>query len=355
MDLISSRPSSRALPETTLAVKARIEQLRHSPAVATDAILVEGLDKAYPNGTHAVRGISFRVRRGEVFGILGPNGAGKSTTIGILGTIIRPTGGRALVDGLDVTRHSMEVRRKIGFAMQEAGVDGLATGREFLILQGRLYGVPRDKAAQRAEQLLKLFGLQEAADKRIKGYSGGMKRRIDLAAALIHLPKILFLDEPTEGLDPRSRQTMWRTLEQLKQKLGTTILLSTHYMEEADRLCDRIAIIDEGRIIVQDTPSRLKARVGGQSIALDYGPDAAKLDQAEDAVRKSALSTRIVRAGTRLHVYVANAAEAAPKILRALDTAKAPPLTLAMHQPTLEDVYLQFTGKRLQPNGEEKG
>lgn len=239
---------------------------------AAPAILVQDLAKTYANGTEAVKGVSFHVREGEIFGILGPNGAGKSTTIGILGTLVRPTSGRAFVKGIDVTKDPMAIRRIIGFAMQDAGVDDLATGTEFLTLQGRLYGIPLHVIRTRAQQLLQLFELTDAADRRIKTYSGGMKRRIDLASALIHFPRVLFLDEPTEGLDPRSRITMWNTLERLRRQLGTTVLLSTHYMEEADRLCDRIAIIDQGRIVVTGTADELKSGVGGQSVVLEYGP-----------------------------------------------------------------------------------
>ena len=242
-----------------------------APAIigGPDAIVVDGLAKRYPNGTDAVRDISFTVRTGEVYGILGPNGAGKSTTIGILGTLVRPTGGRATVAGFDVAAGARDVRRQIGFAMQEVGVDDLATGSEFLVLQGRLQGLSRREAARRAHLLLVLVDLEGAADQRIGEYSGGMKRRVDLASALIHLPPILFLDEPTEGLDPRARVAIWETLERLKDALRMTIMLSTHYMEEADRLCDRIGIIDRGLIVAEGTPAKLKASLGGQTLSTE--------------------------------------------------------------------------------------
>lgn len=223
------------------------------------AIVVEGLTKRYPDGTDAVRGISFRVRGGEIFGILGPNGAGKSTTLGMLGTLVRPTSGRATVAGHDIVREPREVRRRIGFALQEVGLDELATGRELLVLHGRLHGLSRRDAARRAALLVDTVGLGDAADRRMGGYSGGMKRRLDLAAALIHLPPVLFLDEPSEGLDPHGRTAIWETLEQLNVALGMTIVLTTHYMEEADRLCDRLAIVDRGRIVAEGTPAELKA------------------------------------------------------------------------------------------------
>jgi ABC-2 type transport system ATP-binding protein len=234
-------------------------------ATATDAIVVDGLAKRYPNGTDAVRGISFRVRTGEVYGMLGPNGAGKSTTIGMLGTLVRPTAGRATVAGFDVRAGAKDVRRNIGFAMQEAGVDELATGSEFLVLQGRLHGLTRLEARRRAGLLLDMVDLEDAANQRIGEYSGGMTRRIDLASALIHLPPVLFLDEPTEGLDPHARTAIWETLERLNAALEMTIVLSTHHMEEADRLCARIGIINRGLIVAEGTPSELKASIGGQS------------------------------------------------------------------------------------------
>jgi len=235
-----------------------------------DAIVVDGLAKRYPNGTEAVRGISFRVRTGEMFGILGPNGAGKSTTMGMLGTLVRPTSGRATVVGLDVAEHPRAVRRQIGFAMQDVGVDDLATGRELVVLHGRLHGLSRREAARRAELLLDLIGLGDAADRRMAEYSGGMQRRADLASALIHLPPVLFLDEPTEGLDPHGRSAIWATLEQLNEALGMTVVLTTHYMEEADRLCDRIAIVDHGRIVAQGTPAELKRAAGSMSLEEAY-------------------------------------------------------------------------------------
>ena len=255
--------------------EARLDELlgsvsRDRAAPAGDAIVVEHLSKSYPNGTDAVRGISFRVRTGEVFGILGPNGAGKSTTMGMLGTLVRPTGGRATIAGWEVVDHPGAVRRQIGFAMQEVGVDELATGRELLVLHGRLHGLPRREAARRAAVLLDLVGLSEAADRRMGEYSGGMQRRADLASALIHLPPVLFLDEPTEGLDPHGRSAIWEALERLNEQLDMTIVLTTHYMEEADRLCDRVAIVDRGRIVVVGTPAELKRAAGSMSLEDAY-------------------------------------------------------------------------------------
>ena len=228
----------------------------HTPAFG-DAIVLEELAKTYPDGTEAVRGISLRVPRGEAFGILGPNGAGKSTTIGMLGTLVRPTAGRAVVAGFDVVADPMEVRRRIGFAMQDVGIDNFATASELMVLQGRLQGLRKADAIRRAGLLLRVVGLDQVADKRVATLSGGTKRRVDLAASLMHLPPIVFLDEPTEGLDPRSRTAIWEALGQLRARLGVTLLLTTHHMDEAEALCARIGIIDRGTLVVAGTPESL--------------------------------------------------------------------------------------------------
>ena len=227
-----------------------------------DAIVLDNLAKTYPDGSEAVRGISLRVAAGESFGILGPNGAGKSTTIGMLGTLVKPTAGRAWVAGFDVVAEPVEVRRRIGFAMQQAGVDDFATPKELMILQGRLHGLRKHEAAARAGLLLGIMELAEEADRRLATLSGGTKRRVDLAASLIHLPPVLFLDEPTEGLDPHARSGVWDTLDRLRSRLGVTLVLSTHYMDEGERLCERIAIIDRGVVVAEGSPAALKATVG---------------------------------------------------------------------------------------------
>jgi ABC-2 type transport system ATP-binding protein len=239
------------------------------------AVVADGLVKTYEGraGTvEAVRGVDLRVERGEIFGFLGPNGAGKSTTVRMLTTLLTITAGAAHVAGLDVAREPDAVRRRIGVALQEAGLDPRQTGRELLELQGRLFDLsPRD-AATRAEELLELVELTDAADRRIKSYSGGMKRRLDLASALVHLPDVLFLDEPTTGLDPASRVTVWGEVRRINER-GTTVFLTTQYLEEADQLCDRLAIIDDGRIVREGTPAQLKAelreRTGLREATLD--------------------------------------------------------------------------------------
>jgi len=247
---------------------ARMQRLATARPLG-DAIVLEGLAKTYPDGTEAVRGISLRVAAGESFGILGPNGAGKSTTIGMLSTLVKPTAGRATVAGFDVVAEPTEVRRRIGFAMQQAGVDDFATPKELMILQGRLHGLRKHEAAARAGLLLGVMELAEEADRRLATLSGGIKRRVDLAASLMHLPAVLFLDEPTEGLDPRSRSGVWDTLDRLRSRLGITLVLTTHYMEEGDRLCERIAIIDRGTVVGQGAPAALKATVGGDTTLED--------------------------------------------------------------------------------------
>jgi ABC-2 type transport system ATP-binding protein len=232
------------------------------------AIEVEGLRKTYAGGVEALRGISFDVRPGEVFALLGPNGAGKSTTVRILTTLSAPTAGGARVAGFDVVRQPREVRRRIGAVAQSSGVDPTATGRENLTLQGRLFRLPSADLRARTAELLHLFGLADAADRPASTYSGGMKRRLDVAMGLVHRPEVLFLDEPTTGLDPESRAVMWQEVRRLAAG-GLTLLLTTHYLEEADQLAQRIAIVDGGRIVAAGTPEALKREIPGDGVTLD--------------------------------------------------------------------------------------
>jgi ABC-2 type transport system ATP-binding protein len=239
------------------------------------AVRAVGLVKHYEDGdetVEAVRGVDLEIQTGEIFGFLGPNGAGKSTTVRMLTTLLTITAGRAEVAGVDIAADPEEVRRRIGVALQEAGLDPRQTGRELLTLHGRLFGFGKDEAAARAEELLALVELEDAADRVTKGYSGGMQRRLDLAAALVHEPEVLFLDEPTTGLDPASRLTVWEEVRRINDR-GTTVFLTTQYLEEADQLCDRLAIIDDGRIVREGTPANLKAelseRRGGAETTLD--------------------------------------------------------------------------------------
>jgi ABC-2 type transport system ATP-binding protein len=238
-------------------VKKHMIESNGRPDAAPAAVEARGLVKHY-NDVEAVRGVDLHVPRGEVFGFLGPNGAGKSTTVRMLTTLLTITGGEARVCGIDVTQDPDAARRRIGVALQEAGLDPRQTGRELLVLQARLFGMSPADAAERAQRLLALVELEDAADRRIKGYSGGMKRRLDLASALVHEPDVLFLDEPTTGLDPASRLTVWEEVRRINGR-GTTVFLTTQYLEEADQLCDRLAIIDNGVIVRQGTPAALKA------------------------------------------------------------------------------------------------
>jgi ABC-2 type transport system ATP-binding protein len=244
------------MPETTMEME--VDNGR-----GPSAVRAEGLVKHYAGRggvVEAVRGVDLEVRSGEVFGFLGPNGAGKSTTVRMLTTLLTITSGSAQVAGIDVARDPDGVRRRIGVALQEAGLDPRQTGRELLILQGRLFGMTTGESSARAQTLLELVELEDAADRMIKGYSGGMKRRLDLASALVHEPEVLFLDEPTTGLDPASRLTVWDEVRRINE-LGTTVFLTTQYLEEADQLCERLAIIDDGRIVREGTPARLKAEL----------------------------------------------------------------------------------------------
>src|SRR5437588_2827946 len=269
--------------------------------MAPAAIEARGLERTFKGGVEAVRDIDLTVSTGEVFGFLGPNGAGKTTTVRMLCTLLPPTAGSAFVAGLDVVRDGGEVRRRIGVALQEIGLDPVQTGRELLELQCGLYGIGGRRARERAAELLELVGLTDAADRRTKTYSGGMKRRLDLASALVHAPTVLFLDEPTTGLDPASRLTVWDEVRKINAG-GATVFLTTQYLEEADKLCDRLAIIDDGRIVAQGTPEQLKAQMGHDVVSVS-------LNGTEPSATEAALSglqglQRTVREAEALALYV---------------------------------------------------
>jgi daunorubicin resistance ABC transporter ATP-binding subunit len=308
----------------------------------------------YPGDVKAVNGIDFGVSKGEFFGLLGPNGAGKSTTMKIMATLLRKTSGRVVVAGHDVDQNQMEVRRSIGFAMQEVGLDDLAKGRDFLVTQGLLYGLTNKAARTRAEELLELVGLTEAASRKIGTYSGGMRRRLDLSSALVHNPPLLFLDEPTTGLDPQSRLAIWGHLEQLNRN-GTTIILTTQIMEEADRLCQRLSIIDRGVIVAQGTPKSLKAEVGGDVVTLTLNPDGASDGSGDTGKAKGLLAERNyvlgVSApagnGSQLSVTVRNGGEVVPDLMRLLAEHGVVVSNLSVASPTLDDVFLKHTGHKI--------
>jgi len=305
------------------------------------AIRVEGLTKRFGE-VEALAGIDLEVPTGKVFGLLGPNGAGKTTTIRILATVIPPTSGHAEVLGLDVVREAKAVRRRIGLAGQYAAVDGNLTGRENLRLIGRLVHLPRGTIAARAAELLERFELTEAADRPVRTYSGGMRRRIDLAAALVNRPPVLFLDEPTTGLDPHSRNEVWAMIGELVAD-GTTVVLTTQYLEEADRLASRVAVVDEGRVIANDTPAALKARLGSTVIELGLS-DQRSADRAHALLAQTRAGSPELE-GTTVRLTSADGARLLVDALRTLDADGIVPATLTVREPSLDDVFLAITGR----------
>jgi len=314
-------------------------------------IEVRDMVKVYPDGTKAVSGINFAVREGEFFGFLGPNGAGKSTTLKVLSTLLKKTSGAVKVAGHDVDHEAVQVRQSIGFAMQEVGLDDLATGREFLVLQGILYKLPEKEAKRRANDLLELMGLTDAANRKVGAYSGGMRRRIDLLGALIHRPKLLFLDEPTTGLDPQSRLAIWDYLKQIN-KDGVTIVLTTQIMEEADKLCERLAIIDKGTIVAEGSPDSLKLEVGGDVVSISIGSAAAQANDEMRGKAKAVLASRpgvvgVTQENGALLVTVKNGSAAAPDLMRSLIEGGVPVSSIGVSEPTLDDVFLKHTGKKI--------
>jgi len=311
--------------------------------MAESSIVVDQLVKRYAGNITAVDGVSFTVEPGEIFGCLGPNGAGKSTTVQVLTTLLMPTSGRVLVAGHDVVREPVAVRWAIGVALQDVGLDPLLTAREILELQARLFRMSARAARRRADELVELVGLADAADRRIGTYSGGMRRRLDLALALVHNPRILFLDEPTTGLDPASRAEVWEEVRRLNAE-GVTVFLTTQYLEEADRLAHRLAIIDHGKIVAEGTPAELKASIGGEAISVSFA-DRAQVARAREALADFA--ERIETTGATLVVYRERAAAAVPDLVRLLDDAGLAPESIMVAQPTLDDVFLRATGSRL--------
>ena len=316
-------------------------------------IEVEKLTKVYPGGTRAVDGISFHVEPGELLGFLGPNGAGKTTTIRILATLLVATSGMARVAGFDVTRQAAEVRRRLGLAMQTPTLDGFATGRENIELIGRMHRVARAELKRRTDELLELMGLTLVARKLAGTYSGGMRRPLDLACALVHRPQVLILDEPTEGLDPQSRLALWEELERISYD-GTTMLLTTHYMEEADRLCNRVAIIDNGRIVVDGSPGDLKAGIRADTVTLQleaHGPE--EMARQQEGVRALLSGFESLDAiapepfGVRLAIR--DAGRAIPELMRRLDRdgQAVHVIGLTVGQPSLDDVFVKYTGRRI--------
>ncbi len=307
-------------------------------------IVAENLVKRYGSFT-AVNGVSLTIEPGEVFGFLGPNGAGKSTTVAMLTTLSVPTEGRAKVGGYDIAKEAAQVRRVSGVALQEIGLDPLMTPRELLELQASLFGLSQRDTKARARELLEVVGLAEVTDKQCSKFSGGMRRRLDLALALVHEPDILFLDEPTTGLDPASRRDVWREVKRLNRERGMTIFLTTQYLEEADELAERVAIISAGQIAVEGTPAQLKAELGGESINLEFADEDApkRAHSALEALTHNAVLDRKV-----LRLYLPNAAGAVAEVVTELNSSGLAPQSLTLTQPSLDDVFLQVTGQRFE-------
>jgi ABC-2 type transport system ATP-binding protein len=314
------------------------------------AIHALGLIREFKGGIRAVDGVDLEVASGEVYGFLGPNGAGKSTTVRMLATLLRPTGGRALVAGHDVVEDPAAVRRSIGVALQDAAIDLYMTGRELLRLQGVLHGFGRRECRRRADLLLERVGLTDAADRRVGTYSGGMRRRLDLALALVHAPVVLFLDEPTTGLDPVSRLTLWDEVRRLNAESGTTVFLTTQYLEEADQLAGRVGIIDDGRIVAEGTPRELKGQVGDPTITV-------QLAQPDDASRAAgvlgAFGPSVPAAEGIVAARLPDGAAAVADVVRALDEAGVAVAGLDLAEPSLDDVFVAKTGRRLEGQGEQ--
>ena len=322
-----------------------------APMTEERAIAVQGLVREFKGGVRAVDGIDLHVAAGEIYGFLGPNGAGKSTTVKVLTTLLPPTAGSATVAGFDVAHQGAKVRAAIGVALQDVALDPMLTGREHMRLQGGLQGIPRAERGRRGDELLARVGLADAADRRSATYSGGMKRRLDLALALLHNPRILFLDEPTTGLDVQSRTALWDEVARLAREEGTTVFLTTQYLEEADVLANRVGIIDRGRIVAEGTPAALKAQVAKPTVELvpRDGHDCAAASRALEPFGE-AVSPRTTGS---IAVRLDSGADQLADIVRALDHADVAVANLALHEPTLDDVFLAKTGRSLEGAAEQ--
>ncbi|MGH3065748.1 MAG: ATP-binding cassette domain-containing protein [Gaiellaceae bacterium] len=313
-----------------------------------NGIEVERLVREYKKGPRAVDGIDISVAPGEIYGFLGPNGAGKSTTVHVLTTLLPPTAGTARVGGYDVVKDGPKVRSLIGVALQEAALDPLLTGRDHLRLQATLQGVRKAERASRTEELLHRVGLADAADRKVSGYSGGMKRRLDLALALIHSPRILFLDEPTTGLDPQSRTDIWNEVALMRREAGVTVFLTTQYLEEADVLADRVGIIDAGKLVAEGTPAELKAEIGRPSVhAIPHR------DEDRERIAEFLVQFGQPLASTRDVAVRLNDGLGLTDIIRAVDANGVDIADLELHAPTLDDVFLAKTGRTLEGATEE--
>src|SRR3954447_1785688 len=318
-----------------------------------DAIVVDALEKTYGKGSRALDGMTFSVPEGQVFGLLGPNGAGKSTTVRILVTLSTADAGAASVAGHDVRRDPVAVRRSIGYVPQDSGIDGAATGLENLVLQGRLQGMSGGDLERRARELLELFSLDGKADALVRTYSGGQKRRLDVAMGLVHRPRVLFLDEPTTGLDPEARAAMWDELARLAANEQLTILLTTHYLEEADRLAERVAIVAAGKVVVDGSPEELKRALRGDGVTLEI--ENGDGTRARELVLALADVHDAITEGHRVHARVEQGAQAVPGMLAALDGAGIGVRAVTVSRPSLDEVYLHYTGRDFHSDDREGG
>jgi ABC-2 type transport system ATP-binding protein len=309
------------------------------------AVQAEGLVKTYAKDVKALRGLTFAVESGTIFGLLGPNGAGKTTAVKILTTLTQPDEGRAVVAGMDVVGQPDRVRRTIGVVAQGSGVDIQATGRENLRLQGHLYGIRGDSLEQRVSHLLERFGLAEAADRIARGYSGGMQRRLDIAMALVHDPQVLFLDEPTTGLDPEVRADMWGEISRLAAEQHKTVLLTTHYLEEADQLASRLAIVDRGEVVAEGTPDSLKRELRGDAVHVELDGATNVNGNLDDAVARLDGIRDIAVEGRQLRARADDGGRAVPALLQALEASGIVVASVRVARPSLDDVYLRYTGR----------
>lgn len=317
-----------------------------------NGIEVEGLVREFKNGPRAVDGIDLTVEPGEIYGFLGPNGAGKSTTVHMLTTLLPPTAGTARVAGLDVATKGPEVRKVIGAALQEAALDPNLTAREHMKLQTSLHGLPKAERIKRGDELIERVGLSEAADRRVGGYSGGMKRRLDLALALVHRPQVLFLDEPTTGLDPQSRASLWTEVTRLSVEDGVTVFLTTQYLEEADQLASRVGIIDAGRIAAEGTPAALKSEIGRPSVEV-VPRDPANRERSKEILDE--FGTPVPAAREALGIRLSEGIDELVGIVRAFDNADIELASLVLNEPTLDDVFLAKTGRHLEGDESDSG
>jgi ABC-2 type transport system ATP-binding protein len=346
-DQTSERPDGVRPP-----TRAPADQVRTRASAPRAVITVRGLRKSFPTRgsapVEAVRGVDMEVAAGEIVGFLGPNGAGKTTTLRMLATLLPIEDGSATVAGFDVAGRPDEVRRRIGYVSQLGGSYELATGRQNLVLQGRLYGGDAREVRRRAGQLIELLELVEFADRRVNTYSGGQRRRLDVALGIVHEPQLLFLDEPSTGLDPQNRANLWDHISTLRDR-GTTVFLTTHYLEEADALCDRLMIIDHGRIVAQGTPQALKRQVAGDMVLMSLHDGAPA--RAVELLRAQPFVRELGADDDRVRLYVDDGGAALPELLRLLDREGIGLRSLSLSEPTLDDVFLRQTGRSLRDSG----